>query len=141
MSTSPAVFRLVSVLAGIALVALLAHVEFRGRARLGKYGLDLEALDELGVGAVQAAIQAGGLVVIDEIGPMEIASPRFRETVLAALEHPGGLLGTIVRRSIPFTDAIKRRAGVRLIEVTYANRDSLPGRLVDAFEATMDDRR
>ena len=115
--------------------AVLAHVEIRCGARLGRYGLDLDALDGLGVGAVQAALRAGWLVVIDEIGPMEIASASFREAVQAALQHHAGLLGAIVQRGIPFTDAVKRRAGVKLIEVTGANRDLLPGRLAAALEA------
>lgn len=114
---------------------ILAHVDIKGKARLGKYGLDLDALEDLGVGAVQAALRAGSLVVIDEIGPMEIASPLFRETVRVALEHHAGLLGTIVRRSIPFSDAVKRHAGVNLIEVTYGNRDLLPAKLVEVFGA------
>ena len=103
----------------------LAHINIRSSKRVGKYGVDLEALDRLGTGAIREALAAGGLVVIDEIGPMEIASPRFRQAVLAALESQSPVLGTIVGRSTPFTDAIKRRPEVTLIEVRPDNRDEL----------------
>ena len=48
--------------------AVLAHVDFKTPKRLGKYGLDLSALETVAVQAVRDAEQARRLVVIDEIG-------------------------------------------------------------------------
>jgi nucleoside-triphosphatase len=109
--------------------AILAHVDLPGPQRVGKYGLDLRALESLGVAAVKSAIDQGGLVVIDEIGPMEMRSPRFKEIVLEALDSRSTVLGTIVQRSTPFSDKIKRRSDVTLIEVQPSNRDALPAQL------------
>ena len=67
--------------------AVFAHVDFKTPHHVGKYGLDLSALERIGVGAVRQAIQARRLVVIDEIGPMEIRSPIFREAVNEALQQ------------------------------------------------------
>ena len=66
---------------------VFAHVGLKTPDRVGKYGLDLSALERIGVGAVRQAVQAARLVVIDEIGPMEIRSPIFREAVNEALQQ------------------------------------------------------
>lgn len=118
--------------------AILAHVDITGPPRVGKYGVDLAALDGLAVAAVADAIAHGKTIVIDEIGPMEIASTRFREVVLVALDSPMPLLATIVQRSMPFTDALKRRTEVTLIEVTPANREALPKRILDRLQERRD---
>jgi nucleoside-triphosphatase len=109
---------------------VLAHVDFRSPQRVGRYGVDLAALDSLAVEAVRRALESGSLVVIDEIGPMELLSPRFRTVVLDALESRSSLLATVVQRSTPFTDALKRRQQVTLLEVRPDNREALPARIL-----------
>jgi nucleoside-triphosphatase len=116
--------------------ATLAHVDRRGLPRVGKYGVSLDALDEVGVPALRAALAAGRLVVVDEIGKMEMASPAFREAVEAALRGPGVVLGTILAAADPWADRVKATRGVRLIEVTRANRDALPAELVRRIDTT-----
>jgi nucleoside-triphosphatase len=115
--------------------AVFAHLDFKSPDRLGKYGLDLSALERIGVGAVRQAIQAQRLVVIDEIGPMEIRSPIFREAVNEALDSEVPLLATIFARPLPFTEAIKSRRDVTLIEVRPANRERLVSALADRIQA------
>jgi nucleoside-triphosphatase len=111
--------------------AVFAHVDFKTPHHVGKYGLDLSALERIGVGAVRQAIQARRLVVIDEIGPMEIRSPIFREAVNEALDSEVLVLATIFARPLPFTEAIKSRPDVRLIEVRPDNRERLVSELSD----------
>src|SRR5207249_7390853 len=93
---------------------VLAHVDLERPERLGKYGLDLSALETIGVRAVRDAVRARQLVVIDEIGPMEIRSAMFRDAVNEVLEGEVPLLATIFARSLPFIDAIKSRPDVTL---------------------------
>jgi nucleoside-triphosphatase len=87
----------------------------------------LAALDGLAVQVVHLALELGSLVVIDEIGPMELLSTTFQQVVLEALESDTSLLATVVQRSTPFTDAFKRRPEVTLMEVRPDNREHLPG--------------
>jgi nucleoside-triphosphatase len=94
---------------------ILAHVSLRGRERVGKYGVDVAAIDTIAVTAIENAIAAGGIVVIDEIGPMELLSERFRQAVLGALQSEAQVLGSIVLRGLPFTDQIKAMPGVTLL--------------------------
>jgi nucleoside-triphosphatase len=104
---------------------VLAHIEIRSRYRVGKYGVDLTVLDTIGVSAIEQAVRSGWLVVIDEIGPMEIRSERFRHCVVQALESSAPILGTIVQHTTPFADAVKARPEVTVIEVSRDNRDAL----------------
>jgi nucleoside-triphosphatase len=112
---------------------VFAHVDLKTPEHVGKYGLDLSALESVGVGAVCQAVRARRLVVIDEIGPMEIRSAIFRETVNEALDSEVPLLATIIARSLPFTDVIKSRPDVTLIEVRPDNRERLLSELSDRF--------
>lgn len=113
--------------------AVLAHVDFTTPERLGKYRLDLSALEAVAVKAVRDAVRARGLVVIDEIGPMEIRSPTFRDVVGEALDSDVPVLATIFARPLPFTDAIKMRPDVTVIEVRRDNREKLVSELSDKF--------
>jgi len=109
---------------------ILAHVELKSKQRVGKYGVNLSTLNGLAIETIQQAILQGGVVVIDEIGPMEIASRGFCQAVLEALESQAIVLGTIVQRSIPFTDGIKHHKHVTLIKVRLDNRDQLPDQIL-----------
>jgi nucleoside-triphosphatase len=112
---------------------VLAHIDFKTSERVGKYGLDLSALEAVGVNAIHEAMQAKRLIVIDEIGPMEIRSVGFRAAVNDALESELPVLATIFSRSLPFTDAIKSRPDVVLIEVSLNNREQLVAQLSEKF--------
>jgi nucleoside-triphosphatase len=114
---------------------VFAHVDFKTSEHLGKYGLDLSALETIGVGAVRQATRAQRLVVIDEIGPMEIRSPVFRDAVNEALDSEVALLATIFARPLPFTEAIKSRPDVTLIEVRPDNRERLVSELSDRIRS------
>jgi nucleoside-triphosphatase len=61
--------------------SLLAHIGFKTPERVGKYGLDLSGLEAVGVEAIRTAVRARRLIVIDEIGPMEIRSAAFYDAV------------------------------------------------------------
>jgi nucleoside-triphosphatase len=114
---------------------VFAHVNFKTQERLGKYGLDLSPLETISIEAVRKAVRARELTVIDEIGPMEIRSAIFREVVNEALNSRAPLLGTITARPFPFTDAIKKRRDVTLIEIRGDNREQLVSELLDHFTA------
>jgi nucleoside-triphosphatase len=113
--------------------AVLAHVNFSTKHRVGKYGLDLNALEKIGTEAICMAARARQLVVIDEIGPMEIRSRIFCDVVNEALASGKPILGTITARSFPFTNAIKKRHDITLIEVRSSNREQLVSELSSQF--------
>lgn len=106
----------------------LAHVDFAGLPRVGKYGVDLDALERLAIPAMRVA--SGVLVVIDELGKMELASEPFRTAVDDLYASPADVVATVHTFRHPFTDALKARPDVELLRVTSANRDDLARLLV-----------
>jgi nucleoside-triphosphatase len=110
--------------------AILAHVRIRSPHRVGRYGVDIEAMDGVGVAALQQAAQHCDLVVVDEIGKMELFSPRFREVVSQIIAHGKKVLGTIMLNPHPFADAIKRQPNVNLITVTREHYETVLAELL-----------
>jgi nucleoside-triphosphatase len=111
--------------------AILAHVDSHSRYRVSKYGVDVQNLDIVGVAAIIRAIDESDLIVIDEIGKMELFSPRFREAVLKAIDSGKKVLGTIMLSPHPFADDIKRHPGVKLIQLTRADHEQVLREILD----------
>ncbi|MFG2290420.1 nucleoside-triphosphatase [Streptomyces sp. NPDC048595] len=117
--------------------AVLAHVDFPGPPRVGRYGVDLGVMERLALPALRSAAAhpvAGELALIDELGRMELACTGFQETVRRLFESDVDVVATVHAKSDPFTDALKRRADIELIQVTRANRDALPADLAARME-------
>ncbi len=109
---------------------VLAHVDFRSRQRVGKYGVDVSGFEREIVSQVDpAARPEADLIVVDEIGKMECFSSAFQAAVRRALDSPLPLLGTIARSGGGFIAHVRARPDVELIEVTVANRERLPAQL------------
>ena len=102
--------------------AILSHIDVKSKYRVSKYGVDIEGLDRVGVAALWDAVRECDVVVIDEIGKMELFSPDFREAVLEAVNSGKRVLGTIMLASHPWADEVKRRPDVATISVTKMNR-------------------
>ncbi|MFQ5658133.1 MAG: nucleoside-triphosphatase, partial [Candidatus Methylomirabilales bacterium] len=66
---------------------VLAHVNLPGPPRVGRYGVDLKSFDAIGVRAVNHALKGADLIVIDEIGKMELCSPQFQKVLFEVLEN------------------------------------------------------
>lgn len=115
---------------------VLAHTAIKSPYRVGRYGVDLKSLEELGVEAITGAIRARSLIIIDEIGKMEVYSKKFREKVIEALDSSTPVLATIGPQPIPFLKRIKSRADVRLIEVTPDNRNVLVTQIQSALSSS-----
>jgi nucleoside-triphosphatase len=102
--------------------AVLAHADFRGPQRVGKYSIDVAALDRTAVPAMRQAIRDCDVVVVDEVGKMELLSPAFRDVLIEVLNSRKRLLGTIMLQPHPFADQVRRDARVRVVLLTRANR-------------------
>jgi nucleoside-triphosphatase len=104
---------------------VLAHVEIPGPPRVGRYGVDLAALERLALPALEQADQYD-VAIVDELGKMELASRPFRDAFSALLDRPVRVVATVQSASHPFTDALKRRRDIEILRVTAANRNELP---------------
>ncbi len=109
---------------------VLSRKGLKSRHMVGKYGVDLQGIDAIAVSAIEDAVSNKKTLIIDEIGKMELFSEAFRHSVLRAFDFPNALVAVIMLKPNPFADAIKRDYGARMIEVTPANRDSLPPKIL-----------
>jgi nucleoside-triphosphatase len=108
--------------------ALIAHVELPKTARVGKYGVDVAAIDR----AVAAALptrQRAGLYLLDEIGKMECLSRRFVARVGELLAGPIPVVATVAQRGDGFIAGVKRRKDCELWTLSRAARDEMPERI------------
>jgi nucleoside-triphosphatase len=119
---------------------VLAHVDLPGPPRVGRYGVDLAVFERVALPAMAVPRQAG-VVVVDELGKMELASAAFRDAVSDLLERDVAVVATVQVHPHPFTDGLKRRPDLRMERVTERNRDALPERLAAQLDAAGTTRR
>lgn len=112
----------------------LAEVGLPSRHRLGRYGIDLAQFETVALTALEQAIAQQHLVVIDEIGFMELKSRGFQQLVRRALDGPSPVLATIMGKPFYFADEIKQRDDVELITVRADNRDALVLQISDELK-------
>jgi len=114
---------------------ILSHVDFKHSYRVSKYIVDVNALETVAAPAVMRAIEIRDIIIIDEIGKMELFSSAFQDAVEQALDSPKKVLGTIMRAASPFADAIKRRDDVEIITLSRANRDAVHANVLSWLQA------
>lgn len=115
--------------------AWLARVGLSSRYRVGRYGVDIDALERVGVTAIQHALASSDVIIIDEIGRMELASAAFVRVVDAAMDSVKPLVATIMSKPHPTAILFKTRSDVDLWTVTRENRDYLPQQVIAWVEA------
>ena len=104
---------------------VLAHVDHRGPFRVGKYGVNCEDLERVGVRAIDEALKHSKIIVMDEIGRMELCSQAFQEAVRRGLDSPRPVLGTVQDRANAFLDSVRARPDVEIMRVNRGNRECL----------------
>jgi nucleoside-triphosphatase len=113
---------------------VIAHVELPKTHQVGKYGVDVAALDE----SVEAALAPRPEVkvyLVDEIGKMECLSQRFVAAMRRLLDSRREVVATIAQKGEGFIAEVKRRADCESWTVTRANRDALPQQLFERLGA------
>ena len=114
---------------------VLAHVSVESPYRVGRYGVNREDLERVGVPSVLDAIETSCVVVMDEIGRMELCSEAFQDAVGAALDSPKPVVGTIQDRHNAFLDAVRARADVEVLRLTKENRDAMVAAVLQRIRA------
>jgi nucleoside-triphosphatase len=102
--------------------AVLAHVDLPGPPRVGRYGVDVSTFERTAIPALE---QPGDVIVIDELGKMELASATFVDIVRRLLEGDRPLLATIHAHRHPVTDRMKNHPSVEVLHISASNRDRL----------------
>ncbi len=103
--------------------------KFKTETDDGVYYVDTDPLDRIGVQAVKEAMQDEevDIIIIDEVGKMEMHSEAFNATVKEALDCSKPVIMTLHKKSRnPLLQDLRRRDDVRILEVTAVNKNLLP---------------
>lgn len=110
----------------------LAHVNQKSGPQVGKYRVNIEDLNNIGAQAISDAVENCDVIAIDEIGPMELFSEKFKEATRSALES-GKLVVAVVhwKAQDKLVIEARKREDAEIITVTHENREKLPEATVD----------
>ena len=100
---------------------------------LGSYSVHVDELEEIGVGAIRRALRDCEVVIIDEIGPMELFSKSFKSIIIKAILGPKPMIASVHRRIINATwfRSLQERVQAKMITLTLTNRCSVPTVVVE----------
>ena len=110
--------------------AMLAHVDFHGRHRVGRYGVDLAEFDSIVEQELGRAREDVDIFVIDKIGKMGCMSPAFVEAVTRVLDSLMPVLATVAAKGGGVIAQAKTRPDDEIVVVTAVNRHRLPDEFV-----------
>lgn len=111
-------------------VGTLSNIKGSG-PRLGKYHVNLEDLEKIGAWALRNALSCD-LIVIDEIGPMELISKSFVSAVEEVLESNKPILA-VLHYSSRHPLAQRVRKEFEVLTVDTKNRDDLSEKIYNLF--------
>ncbi len=102
---------------------VFAHQKIQSEFKVGKYGVDIKALEEIGLPEIEGAISERNFLLIDEIGKMELFSKKFEEMVRKAFDSEINIIATIAISPHPFIKEIKKRNDIKIYNLSEEKRD------------------
>lgn len=108
----------------------IANVESPSSTRMGRYGIDIEKFENFAIKVLQDAVSSKKIIVIDEIGLMQMLSASFQKIVQDIVSDNRIVLGTISSDSHPEIDRFKYVKEVKIIGLNELNRDTISEFLV-----------
>ena len=119
-------FKLIDLISGK--TGILAHVNIKGR-KIGKYYVNIENLENIGIKALERA-ENSDLIIIDEIGPMELLSRKFNDKVIELFSQKRDILATIHYR---IKHPIKNMKDVEIYFLNEKNREQITFKVIKKF--------
>jgi nucleoside-triphosphatase len=105
----------------------LAHVNQKGGPQIGKYRINRENLYLIGAKAIADAMKKCDVIAIDEIGPMELFSEKFKEATWKALESNKPVVAVVHWKARDkLINEAKSREDSEIFTVMKENRNKLP---------------
>ena len=101
--------------------------------RVGRYRVNLQDLANIGGAGLEVASSSSELIVVDEVGPMELVSPEFRKAVRACIDSGRPLLAVVHERLEDDLLRELREKAAAVITLTVENRDEVAGELAEAL--------
>ena len=109
---------------------MLSSIDIDSPCRIGKYKVNLPEFERVALPAVEGGLAKSKIIIIDEIGPMELFSQKFKDTVLKALDSPNQVIATIKQKGAKFIDKIKSRRDVTIFNLCSDNREEILNKIL-----------
>ena len=105
-------------------VGELGSVDSKFGPRVGRFRVYLTDLATVGAAGVAAAASASEVIVIDEVGPMELVSPEFRRAVRKCVDTGKPMLAVVHERLEDDLLGELRSKSAAQFSLTTENRES-----------------
>ncbi len=107
--------------------------------KVGSYTVNTVELERIGAGSLQNAVRGdASLVLVDEIGPMEMTSPVFRRVLAEVLASQKTTVASVKYGShYDEVEHVSQREETRIVEVSRENRASLLPELTKLIDAAI----
>lgn len=112
---------------------VLAHVDIKGRFKVGRYGVDIAAFEEQVVPMLDLEREGIELFIIDEIGKMECLSGRFVGAVRRLFESDKSVLATVAQKGGGLISEVKRYPDVKLFTLKRENFDKTIAEILEVL--------
>lgn len=109
--------------------AVMAYVDSRPGPHVGRYRVRVPSFERIALPAIDHALGGADVMMLDELGRMELFSALFVARLGEVFEAAVPLAATVQVAAHPITDELKGRADVEHVVVTTTNREVLPSRL------------
>ena len=113
----------------------LASVSSKFGPRVGRYRVNLTDLAKVGAAGLMSAADMSEVIVIDEVGPMELVSPEFRRAVRKCIESGKPMLAVVHERLEDDLLSELRSKATSAVTLSVETRDRSADELGDALLA------
>lgn len=121
---------------------ILSHVNIKSSLKVSKYGVSVKAIKQIGVNALLTALSESDLIIIDEIGKMELLSKEFQDAVRTVFKGSKPILATFgMTLRHPLVDEIKNSPESTTFILTPVNRTKVFQQVVSLLKRVYADPR
>lgn len=116
---------------------ILAEKGFRSKFKVGSYGIDVEGFEKIVIPLLERCMERREkILVIDEIGKMELFSKRFADLIKSIFrDEKRDIIATVPIKDVhPVVRWIKNLPDTVVISLNSSNRDEVPDRIIDIFQ-------
>lgn len=117
----------------------IADVNLHSDVRMGRYGIDIEAFEEFALKSLSIA-NTSKFFIIDEIGPIQFLSSKFKLHINNILTGQYFIIGTIFYNTHPDIDKIKNTPGIKIYTMTRENNDTILKSVFHEIQRLIDGR-
>jgi nucleoside-triphosphatase len=106
---------------------ILSHIDYKNGPRVGKYGVDLQDLEKVGINTLLNALRKpkAKIIAIDEIGKMELFHPEFLKILDRIIASDKIMIATISYKMTELLTKFKNRRDTCVFNLENAPKDSI----------------